>query len=86
MKNKIIIVATNDNRILPKLDRILGLNNGILVIDGKPKELLINLQKTVGIIPNQIARLIHDLKENTSDLPDIITVNELNSFIISARK
>ena len=86
VKNKIIIIATNDNRILPKLDRIVGLKDGMLVIDGKPKDLLTNLQETIGIIPNQIARLIHDLNKNKSDLPVMITANELNSFMNSERK
>jgi ABC-type multidrug transport system ATPase subunit len=79
----IVIIATNDNRILSSVDRIVGLKNGNITIDESPKTGLIKLQKTTGIIPNQISRLTGDLINNGFELPNIITADELNFYLRS---
>ncbi len=81
--NRIIIVATNDNRILPRLDRIIGLRNGKLLVDGTPADVLPSIYDTLGIIPNQVSRLIMDLKKIGIEIPNLTTVNELNAYLQS---
>lgn len=80
-QNGIIIIATNDTRILPNVDKIIGLKEGQIIIDEVPSNVLPTLQNTIGIVPNQISRLIADLHNKDITLPQIITPDGLNTYL-----
>lgn len=82
-RNGIIIIATNDTRILPNVDKIIGLKEGHIVIDDIPSNVLPTLQDTIGIVPNQISRLISDLHNKSINLPQIIKPDGLNNYLNS---
>ena len=79
----IVIIATNDNRVLPMMDKIIGLQNGTFTLDAQPQTALPNLQKSIGIVPNQIARLVADLREKHVVIPDMIKLDDFNEYLKS---
>ena len=81
--NGIVIIATNDTRILPYLDRIVCLKDGNIPMDDKPQDVLIKLEEDIGIIPNQISRIVSNLKKRKYKIPQITLVNEFNDFLNS---
>ena len=80
LKNGIIVIATNDTRILSKMDRIIGIAGGNIVIDGIPEKTLPSLQETIA---NQVSRLVNDLKKNNIVIPDIVTAESFNNYLNS---
>ena len=85
-EGKIVIVATNDNRILPDVDRIIGLKNGKFVIDGSPEDVLLQLEEKLEVFPNQISRLVTNLQKQNRLIPNITKVQELNDYLKSMEK
>lgn len=82
-ENGIVIVATNDNRVLPRMDKIVGLQNGNFILNTDPQTALPKLQENLGIVPNQIARLVADLREKNIIIPDLIELNGFNEYLKS---
>ena len=85
-EGKIVIVATNDNRILTEVDQIIGLKDGKFIIDGPPQEELLHLEEKLSIFPNQISRLTTNLKKKNNLIPNMIKSQELNNYLKSMEK
>ena len=85
-EGKIIIIATNDNRILPQVDRLIGLKNGKFIVDGPPQEKLLEFEEKLEIFPNQTSRLVTNLRKQNHFIPNIIQAEELNNYLKSMEK
>lgn len=85
-EGKIVIIATNDNRILPGVDRIIGLQAGKFIVDGPPQEKLLELEEKLDILPNQTSRLVTNLRKDKYLIPNIIHTEELNNYLKSKEK
>ena len=81
--NGTVIIATNDTRILTEFDRLVCLKDGAIVLDNEPKEILKSLEGSIGIVPNQVSRIISYLQEKNLKIPNITTINEINEFLHS---
>lgn len=80
-KDKIILIATNDMRLIPKFDRLIILKDGLINYEGSPQEVLFELEEKTSIIPNQTTRIVKRLKNNNIQIPAIIKYEELNSYL-----
>lgn len=80
-ENGTVIIATNDTRILPLVDRIIGLKEGKIVINDTPEKTLPCMYETIGIVPNQSARLISNLKDKQIVFPYFNSIKEMNFFL-----
>ncbi|MFX0050148.1 MAG: ATP-binding cassette domain-containing protein [Candidatus Hermodarchaeota archaeon] len=81
-EGKMIFIATNDPRILPYLDHLLVIKERTSFMEGPPKEVLYRLENETELVPNQIVRLITDLREKHRKFPPIVSVKEFNEVII----
>ncbi len=81
-EGKSVIIATNDQRIFPYFDRILVLSQRQLLLNGKPKEVLYQLEDKTSLVPNQLVRLIRRLERETNNtFPHIIKVEDIKSAL-----
>lgn len=80
-EGKMILISTNDPRILPSLDHLLVIKAGTSFMEGTPKEVLYRLENETELIPNQIVRLITGLRKKYQLFPSIVSVKELNEFL-----
>jgi len=61
-------------------DRIVVMNNGKIVMNGKPKEIFSNvpLMKKIGLDVPQVTELAYELKQNGINIAsDILTIDEM---------
>jgi len=79
---KMIIVSTNDSRILPTFESLLVIRNGTILIEGTPKEVLFRLENETELIPNQIVRVVTRLNQLGEKIPHFISVSELNDALV----
>jgi energy-coupling factor transporter ATP-binding protein EcfA2 len=77
-KRTMIIVEHKMEELLPLVDRLVVLNKGEVVLEGKPRELLdhIELMEKIGLKPPQVALLASKLKAKRPDLPVPMTLDE----------
>lgn len=62
-QGRLVIVSTNDTRILPYLDRLVLVGQGKVLLDGPPAEVLYALEEITGLLPNQVVQLVSRLEE-----------------------
>ncbi|MFW9991141.1 MAG: ATP-binding cassette domain-containing protein [Candidatus Odinarchaeota archaeon] len=85
-EGKLVILSTNDPRLFPRLDQLLVLNNNKICLQGSPVEVLFQLEKETGLLPNQIVRLIQSLEQETGKrLPRFTTAGEINRALQKGR-
>ncbi len=76
---KIIVIATNDSRVFPRMDELVVIQNGKVHQEGSPEKVLFDLEKNTDLIPNQIPRLINSLEIVLGrKLPRCITSEDMN--------
>ncbi|MBY9001729.1 MAG: ATP-binding cassette domain-containing protein [Candidatus Heimdallarchaeota archaeon] len=81
-KNKIVIIASNDPRIIPKLDRLIIIEDHKICLDGSPREVLYDLEEQTELLPNQVVRFIQALEKKLGiSLPHFIDTDELNEYL-----
>ena len=81
-QGKIIFVSSNDSRIFPQMDELIVIQHGTLFLNGSPKEVLFELERTTELIPNQIIRLITSMEEKLGrELPHVLSTEEFNRLI-----
>lgn len=69
-----------------KADRVIVMDKGKIVLDGKPKEVFVNIDtlKKIGLDVPEATELTHLLIEKGVNLPeDILDIDELYSYIIN---
>ena len=80
-EEKVVIIATNDQRILPFFDNLIVIEESNIVLQGTPHEILYDLEKKTKLVPNQLVRFILELEETFKvELPHIATVEEISRF------
>ncbi len=79
--NGTVIIATNDTRILPNVDRIIGLRDGKIILNDIPEKSLYRMNESIGIVPNQLSRIIYNLREKQIILPYFNTIDDFNSYL-----
>lgn len=77
-KRTMIIVEHKMEELLPLVDRLIVLNKGEVALEGKPRELLdeIELMEKIGLKPPQVALLASKLKSKRPDLPVPMTLDD----------
>lgn len=68
-----------------KADRVIVMDKGKIILDGKPKEVFVNIDtlKRIGLDVPEATELTHLLIEKGIDLPeDILDIDELYSYIL----
>lgn len=66
-------------------DRVIVVNDGRIVMDGRPKEVFKNVEKVkeLGLDVPQVTELFYELKKEGYDFPlDVLTVDEAYEYII----
>ncbi|MFX0184811.1 MAG: ATP-binding cassette domain-containing protein [Candidatus Hodarchaeota archaeon] len=81
-EGKMILISTNDPRILPNLDHLLVIKGGTSFMEGPPNEVLYRLENETELVPNQIVRLITSLRKKYENFPPIVSVKEFNEVIL----
>ncbi len=85
-QGKLVLVSSNDSRIFPKLEELVVIRDGSLFLQGSPREVLYELEKSTELIPNQIVRLISWFEEETGQkIPHCLTSEEFNQFLQNRR-
>jgi len=75
-----IILITHNMEEAVEADRIVVMDNGKIVMNGKPKEIFRNvtLMKKIGLDVPQVTELAYELKQNGINIEsDILTINEM---------
>lgn len=75
-----IILITHNMEEAVEADRVVVMDSGKIVMDGKPKEIFKNvpIMKKIGLDVPQVTELAHELKENGINIEtDILTINEM---------
>lgn len=70
-------------------DRVIVIDNGMIVLDGKPREVFSNVEtvKSLGLDVPQITELFYELNKSGIDIPyDILTVEEAYSVILNYKR
>jgi ABC-type multidrug transport system ATPase subunit len=78
---KTVIIASNDSRILPLLDRISIIQNKGITLDGSPNDILYVLENMSQLIPNQVVRLIISMADLGVKIPQFTNISELNGYL-----
>lgn len=87
LDGKIIIIATNDNRILTHMNKILVIKDSKLFLNGEPREILYQLEEKTDLLPNQTVRLIYYAeKQLGKKIPHFLSIYELNDSIKEMKK
>jgi ABC-type multidrug transport system ATPase subunit len=82
LQNRLVLVSTNDPRVFPRLNNLLLLHNGIFALHGASRDVLYNIERISGLLPNQTVQLLTSLKDKINDdIKKCITIEELNSAI-----
>lgn len=83
-EGKIVIIATNDQRILPFFDKLVVIEERKIALKGTPQKILYELEKKTKLVPNQLVRFILELEESfKAELPHIITVEEISELALN---
>lgn len=75
-----IILITHNMEEAVEADRIVVMDRGKIVMEGKPKEIFRNVpvMKKIGLDVPQVTELAYELKQNGIDIQsDILTINEM---------
>ena len=75
-----IILITHNMEEAVEADRIVVMDRGKIVMEGKPKEIFRNVpvMKKIGLDVPQVTELAYELKQNGIDIEsDILTINEM---------
>lgn len=80
-EEKTVLISTNDPRILPELDHLLVIQSGSLYMEGIPNEILYRLENETELIPNQIVRVLAEIRKKNKKIPLVSSLSELNKFI-----
>jgi len=75
-----IILITHNMEEAVEADRIVVMDNGKIVMNGKPKEIFrnVSLMKKIGLDVPQVTELAYELKQNGINIDsDILTINEM---------
>ena len=75
-----IILITHNMEEAVEADRIVVMDSGKIVMDGKPKEIFKNVpvMKKIGLDVPQVTELAYELKQNGINIEsDILTINEM---------
>lgn len=76
---KIVVIATNDSRVFPRMDQLVVIQDGKVHQEGSPQKVLFDLEDNTDLIPNQIPRLINSLERVLGrKLPHCITSEDMN--------
>jgi energy-coupling factor transport system ATP-binding protein len=79
-----IILITHNMEEAVEADRIVVMNNGKIVMNGKPREIFSNvpLMKKIGLDVPQVTELAYELKQSGINIgTDILTINEMVNAI-----
>ncbi|MCE7743130.1 MAG: ATP-binding cassette domain-containing protein [Candidatus Heimdallarchaeota archaeon] len=81
-EGKMVIIASNDPRIFPHLDRMIVLRDNHIFMEDTPRKVLYSLENQTDLIPNQTVRFIQALeKQYQHKLPHFLTPSELNEYL-----
>lgn len=87
-KNMTIILVSHSMEDMAKYaDRLLVMDHGELVFDGKPKEVFLHYKELekMGLAAPQITYIVHELRESGVEIsPDLTTVSEAKEAILKA--
>lgn len=75
-----IILITHNMEEAVEADRIVVMDSGKIVMNGKPKEIFrnVSLMKKIGLDVPQVTELAYELKQNGINIEsDILTINEM---------
>ncbi|MGH4120639.1 energy-coupling factor transporter ATPase [Clostridium sp.] len=75
-----IILITHNMEEAVEADRIVVMNNGKIVMNGKPREIFenVSLMKKIGLDVPQVTELAYELKQSGINIgTDILTINEM---------
>jgi len=75
-----IILITHNMEEAVEADRIVVMDSGKIVMDGKPKEIFrnVSIMKKIGLDVPQVTELAYELRQNGIDIgSDILTINEM---------
>ena len=75
-----IILITHNMEEAVEADRIVVMDSGRVVMEGKPKEIFKNvpIMKKIGLDVPQVTELAYELKQNGVNIEtDILTINEM---------
>ncbi|MBU3146453.1 energy-coupling factor transporter ATPase [Clostridium sp. CF012] len=75
-----IILITHNMEEAVEADRIVVMDNGKIVMNGKPREIFknVSLMKKIGLDVPQVTELAYELKQNGINIEsDILTINEM---------
>ena len=75
-----IILITHNMEEAVEADRIVVMDNGKIVMNGKPKEIFknVSLMKKIGLDVPQVTELAYELKQNGINIEsDILTIDEM---------
>ncbi len=79
---KTVIIASNDPRIFPHLDRMVVLRDNKIFMEDTPRKVLYSLENQTDLIPNQTVRFIQALEKKFQyELPHLLTPSELNEYL-----
>jgi energy-coupling factor transport system ATP-binding protein len=79
-----IILITHNMEEAVEADRIVVMDNGKIVMNGKPREIFKNVShmKKIGLDVPQVTELAYELKQNGINIEsDILTINEMVSAL-----
>lgn len=82
-----IVLITHFMEEAQNADRVIVLNDGLIVSDGTPKEVFSNIKllKSIGLDVPQTTELLYSVKENITDInTHVISIEETAKEIISA--
>lgn len=82
-----VVLITHYMEEAEKADRVMVMNDGVIIADGKPKEIFKNVEqlKSVGLSVPQTTELLHFLNKNGFDIPtDVLSVEETAKAIALA--
>jgi len=77
-KHTMLIVEHKMEELFPFVDRVIVMNNGEIILDGKPREIVENvgLMEKIGLKPPQVSLLAYKLREKYPDIPIPMTLEE----------
>lgn len=80
--NKIVIIASNDNRINSYTTDLMVLSKKKKMVYGKTRDVLYSLNDYPSLFPNQVVNLILELEDHYNvSLPHPISINELKFLL-----
>lgn len=86
-KNMTVVLITHYMEEAERADRVIVMNDGVIIEDGKPREIFKNVEKlkAVGLDVPQTTELLYELKLNGFDInTNVISIEEAADEIISA--